>query len=392
MDFSARLRQLDRQLEAHAWLWRPQPFKQARPSWCERLPELTEALLQRSDDELQRLTEDEAALHALLQRHLPALSELWPLTRVPAVNHQQLSDPGPHFSVGVPGRKWQQIYAFSTALSEVRAPLLEWCGGKGHLGRLLAKQWRQSVLTLEIDEGLCQQGEVMAERSHVEQRFHQGDALQEEAGKLLGERHAVALHACGELHRTLVRRGVAQDVPALDIAPCCYHLHGGEHYRPMSDGLCLQLSRDDMRIAVTETVTAVGREVRQRDTEMAWKLGFNVLRGALSGDDEYRPLKPIDKRWLGEGFAGFCRRLAEREGVSLMGHIDWEKYESLGWQRQREVMRLSLVRHAFRRAIEMWLVLDLASYLQSNGYAVKLSEFCVSALTPRNILISARRC
>ena len=40
MNLAQRFRQLDTFLDDHAWLWRPQPFKQARPEWCARLPGL----------------------------------------------------------------------------------------------------------------------------------------------------------------------------------------------------------------------------------------------------------------------------------------------------------------------------------------------------------------
>jgi hypothetical protein len=36
-------------------------------------------------------------------------------------------------------------------------------------------------------------------------------------------------------------------------------------------------------------------------------------------------------------------------------------------------------------------VLDLAAYLEEQGYAVKLQSFCAQRLTPRNLLISAER-
>lgn len=390
MNFPERFRQLDRLLDGYAWLWRPQPYKQARPRWCEELPGLCDALLELSDDELQGLTEDAAALVSLLAEYLPDVAALNTLTALPECEGSELADTGPHFTSGIPGRKWQQITAFASALGGVKAPLLEWCGGKGHLGRLLARQWQHPVLTLELDEDLCAQGEAMAGRTRVAQRFHRGDALKPEARNLLAGRHGVALHACGELHRSLIRHAVEAGAPALDVAPCCYHLHGSENYEPLSEGVHLQLSRDDMRVAVTETVTAAGREVHQRDREMAWKLGFDLLRRELTGEERYRPIKPIDKAWLKLDFAGFCRLLAEREGLVLDTGIDWERYEALGWLRQRETMRLSLVRHAFRRAIEVWLVLDLANYLTGKGYEVSLCTFCERELTPRNILLSAR--
>jgi hypothetical protein len=54
------------------------------------------------------------------------------------------------------------------------------------------------------------------------------------------------------------------------------------------------------------------------------------------------------------------------------------------------VMRLSIVRHAFRRPLEIWLVLDLACYLEQQGYSVSIGSFCDRQLTPRNLLISAQ--
>jgi hypothetical protein len=42
-------------------------------------------------------------------------------------------------NVDVPGRKWQQIEAFASSLSFAAQPThwLDWCSGKGHLGRRL---------------------------------------------------------------------------------------------------------------------------------------------------------------------------------------------------------------------------------------------------------------
>ena len=65
--------------------------------------------------------------------------------------------------------------------------------------------------------------------------------------------------------------------------------------------------------------------------------------------------------------------------------------EREGWRRQRECMRLSLVRQAFRRPLELWLVHDLALHLVSQGYRIEIGTFCPPATTPRNILLSAQR-
>ncbi|MEN8169317.1 MAG: methyltransferase [Pseudomonadota bacterium] len=386
-----RLVKLDRLMVQCEWLWRPQPYKQVRPAWCEQLPELCVSLLGLSDQQLADFSGDGAALNLMLSEHISELSQLPALTHISECELTQLDDLGPHFNSGIPGRKWQQIEKFAAALGPVDSPLLEWCGGKGHLGRLLAAQWQTPVLTIEHNDELCIEGEHFAKRAKVKQRFRRVDALSAEAGREVGGHHAVALHACGELHRSLLREAVKSGIEAFDIAPCCYYVGAGEKYHAFNDSLQLSLSRDDLRLAVTETVTAAGREVVKRDREMAWKLGYQELCREQCHVEAYLPIKPIDKKWLKLGFEGFCRKLAEREERVLSIGIDWVHYEELGWLRQGEVMRLSLVRAAFRRGLEMWLVLDMANYIAANGYRVQLATFCNRDLTPRNILISARR-
>ncbi|KPY93142.1 Uncharacterized protein ALO94_01003 [Pseudomonas syringae pv. spinaceae] len=49
------------------------------------------------------------------------------------------------------------------------------------------------------------------------------------------------------------------------------------------------------------------------------------------------------------------------------------------------------MRNLFRRALEVWLVLDRAMYVQEQGYRVSVGTFCESQLTPRNLLILARK-
>ncbi|MBK8917672.1 MAG: hypothetical protein IPM73_06365 [Betaproteobacteria bacterium] len=77
-------------------------------------------------------------------------------------------------------------------------------------------------------------------------------------------------------------------------------------------------------------------------------------------------------------------------GPPAPGAGDAAACEAAGWRRQREVLRLSILRHALRRALEIWLVGDLAAALEEKGYRVAVHEFCLRAVTPRNLLLSAR--
>lgn len=390
MDIPPRFATLDDLLAEHAWLWRPQPFKEARPPWCEALPALVRELDGLGDEEAEGLADDGPALIDLLARHVPRLRELHGLTALPARGGAALRDLGPRFARDVPGRKWQQVSAFAAAVAPAGRPVVEWCAGKGHLGRLVGAQWAQPVTSVDIDAALCGAGEALAQRAGVAQRFLAADVLQPLPAGLLAGGHAVTLHACGDLHRRLVRAAVEQGAAALDVAPCCYHKAADEDAVALGSGARLRLSRDDLRLAVTETVTAPPRERRLRDREIAWKLGYDGLRRRVEGEDRYRPMAPIDKGWLKEGFEAFCRRLAARHGVALPAALDWGHWERHGAGRARGFLRHSLVRHAFRRPLELWLALDLARFLEGSGYRVELGVFCPRQLTPRNLLLSAR--
>lgn len=383
-----RRRQLDALLLYFHALWHPQPFREIRPAWCLQWPALADELLALSDDAVVHLNDDGAAALALLARHLPEVAALAPLVDLPARPKAALADYGPHWAREIPGRKLQQIEAFAASARCSGRPVVDWCGGKGHLGRLLAQQWRLPVQTLEIDPVLCREGEALARRIAVPHEFIVADALTAANLPQAGQ-HVVALHACGDLHRRLIRRGVEARVMRFDIAPCCYYRGVAENYQTLSPASHLVLSRDDTRLAVTESVTAAPRETRQRDRAIAWKLGFDSYRRAIGGDT-YKNFKPVPESWMRGRFADFLANMNHREGLPPVESARIAAFEAAGWQRQREVMRLSIVRHAFRRALEIWLGLDLAVFLEEQGYSAEMSSFCERHLTPRNLFISAQ--
>jgi hypothetical protein len=389
-DLTVRFHALRDVLADHEGLWRPTPFHEPRPDWCDRYPLLAEALLALSQEAVSRLADDGHALIDLLAVHVPHLARLHGLIALPKLAPGDEEWPPPRLLAHVPGRKQVQIVAFANGVGEVDHPVLEWCAGKGHLGRLLA--WRQPhpVTSLEIRADLVEAGVDLARRAGLAQNFVRGDALEPDSSRYLADHHAVALHACGDLHLALLRGAVEKKAPALDLAPCCYYRTREDVYEPLCGDAGLSLSRDELHLAVTETVTAGGRDRRHSARAMAWKLAFLELRAA-AGVPRDKPFKPVPESWLDLGFRAWMERLCGREAVPMPANPDWGGLEHAGWRRQGEVRRLDLARLAFRRPLELWLVLDRALFLERNGYRVRVREFCGRATTPRNLLISARR-
>ena len=162
-DVEARFRALDAFLIEHQGLWRPRPFTQRQLPWENEYPELAQWLRQRS---LANAEANHNQPHGLLApAPFPQLaSQALQLSTVDKVPTQPLQPAAHRLNVDVPGRKWQQIEAFGAALQFAQTPRhwLDWCAGKGHLGRRLLHTGQQ-LTCLEYDPALIASGQALSE-------------------------------------------------------------------------------------------------------------------------------------------------------------------------------------------------------------------------------------
>ncbi|MCR4510886.1 SAM-dependent methyltransferase [Pseudomonas sp. 32.2.56] len=391
-----RFQALDRFLIEHQALWRPRPFVHypALP-WETEHPQLAAWL------RAQSLEHAEAAHNQphLLQAPAPfpqlaaqahELSQLGELPQSPA---QTLP---PRFSSDVPGRKWQQIDAFARSLSFIQKPQhwLDWCAGKGHLGRMLAHNGGK-LTCLEYNPQLVRSGQQLSHKLGISAVHIEQDVLADDAVMQLQAQHTpVALHACGELHTRLLQLASQAGCQQLAVAPCCYNRISTASYQPLSasaQASTLRLSIDDLGLPLSETVTAGARVRRQRDQSMARRLAFDLLQRQLRGVDEYLPTPSLPPAWLDKHFADYCQDLAALKELPTPLEQDWQQLERSGWQRLAEVRNLELLRGLFRRPLELWLLLDRALFLHEQGYTVRLGTFCSHQQSPRNLLLLAER-
>lgn len=390
-DVEARFAALDAFLIEHQGLWRPRPFTHLHLPWEQQHPELAQWLRRRS------LADAEACHNHPYELPAPApfpqlafqAAQLSAVDKLPA----HTLEPARHrLNVDVPGRKWQQIEAFGAALNFAATPKhwLDWCAGKGHLGRRLLQPGQQ-LTCLEYDPALIASGQALSDHHGLAVTHRLQDVMADVA--ISAEHTPVALHACGDLHVRLLHVANAAGCKRLALAPCCYNRIGAERYQALSTAgraSQLQLSVDDLGLPLSETVTAGNRVRQQRDTSMARRLGFDQLQRQLRSDDEYLPTPSLPANWLDKPFADYCQELARLKNLST-GEQDWAALEAHGWRRLAEVRNLELVRGLFRRPLELWLVLDRALFLKEQGYKVEIGTFCEPTLTPRNLMVLAER-
>ncbi len=390
-----RFAALDEFLRAHESIWRPVPFTELRLPWESEHPELAAWLRARTLADADAIHNRPEALQAPAPYpQLAARSaELSCVGELPAARAEMLPNA---FTLDVPGRKWQQIDAFASRLAFRQHPehWLDWCAGKGHLGRRLAHNGTQ-LTCIELDPQLVAGGQQLSQRLGLSAQHREQDALADDAGSQLTADHtAVALHACGDLHVRLLQLASEAGCRQLAVAPCCYNRIQTPNYEPLSTAAkasTLHLSRADLRLPMSETVTAGARDRRLRDQSMARRLAFDLLQRKLTGEDHYLTVPSLATSWLGKPFPDYCRDLCELKDIPQPAERDWQALETDGWQRLAEVRNLELPRSLFRRPMELWLVLDRALFLEEQGYHVTLGSFCPPSLTPRNILLLAER-
>ena len=395
-DLLARFRALDTFLTAHQALWKPRPFTHLQLPWEASYPELASWLRGRSLQDAENAHNHPANLADAPEpfASLAALSA--ELSEVGELPGHALEAASQRLNVDVPGRKWQQIEAFGSRLSFASQPThwLDWCSGKGHLGRRLLSTGQQ-LTCVEYDPALVASGQALSQRHQLNARHLEQDVLAADASAVLNARHTpVALHACGDLHVRLMQLASAAGCRQMAIAPCCYNRINRTEYQALSlagSGSLLRLSLEDLALPMSETVTAGARVRRQRDISMSRRLAFDLLQRQLSGIDQYLPTPSLPSAWLEKPFADYCRDLAALKELSTIDLQDWPALEAAGWQRLAEVRNLELLRGLFRRPLELWLNLDRALFLAEQGYVVRLGTFCDAPLTPRNLLLLAER-
>ena len=416
--YAQRLSQLSNLLTATKDLWQVVAFDCDQFPWQQRFPILANTVAQIADEDIDALDNDSQRLLAVLlpslEQDMQALPEsniahLLPLLGAKMNQHLAVKTELPindaglsHFSAHIKGRKWQQITAFTAQVfnhDDSQTPVLEWCAGKGHLGRLIAKTQHRNVTSLEWQQALCQQGQAFANKWQLAQQFVCADAFadltqDDSPSPIKQAQHAVALHACGDLHVRLLRLASEVGTEKLSISPCCYHLIQSHFYQPLSasaNAAGLPLSRHDLQLPLQQSVIASERQNALRKQEVMWRLGFDNLQRVIRQCDEYLPVPTIKQSQLSGSFEGFCRWAATQKQLVLPDNVIYDDYLQQGKIRQKLTQRIDLVRHLFRQAIEQWLLLDRVCYLIEHHYHVKLTDFCANEITPRNALIHAEK-
>lgn len=365
--------------------------------WETEWPKLSAVLREIPDDKIEKV---EANPLAFLKENgaLPTLSSaLFHHTKMMSLTENSVTA-GPRPS-GVDHRKWQQIAYFTSAVLRSACVdvnrWVDWCAGKGHLGVAMHRHTGRPVHCLELNMHLVHRGNVRMAAEQCPVTFYTANVLKDDiSATLTAETGVVALHACGQLNTRLFELATHCAPAFMAVVPCCYQRIDGMHFSPVSSAgkqTGLTFTRHQLRLPALDEVKSTQHRRAFRKREMAFRLGLDLLLRESSGADEYTPAGKIAPAMIRGSFESFCRAASESVQRELPSRVNWRQAEKNGWERRHLVSALSISRQLFRRPIEVWLFLDRVAHLEEIGFTVNYGEFCPSQITPRNLMLLARR-
>ncbi len=388
-----RLQALTELLESTRPFWRQRPYASLPLPWEREHDALADWLRALPRERVEALHLEPAGLREApgpLPDLIAAISRLTSVGALPAAPLAELPDPVTRLN----GRKREQVAALvataTVTLPEGTEVLVDWCCGKGHLGRTLSAARDLPCIGLERNAALCRTGGELAASTTARCVFVPMDVLDTARWPAVPalKTAVVALHACGALTDAALRFALDGHARAVLIAPCCYHFVAAPFVCRSAEGRAsgFVLEAADLRLPTLEEVIAPPAIRRRRRRELAWRLGLDVL--LLEGGENRRP-GVAPRGSLDGDFSAFVQAMAAAHELKLPATWNPARTEADGQAREGLVAALSLVRSQFRRPLELWLVLDRALQLVESGWNATVGTFCAREITPRNLAIAA---
>lgn len=275
-------------------------------------------------------------------------------------------------------------------------------GGVGYLAQTLNNQYQHHVTTIDMNAEFQKSGvERHNKNSKWPHKVKFRNVKVEDKGEfieLLKQNVLpVGLHTCGKLALDIIRVSSSQKVPALVNFGCCYHtldlapdLQNISQFAQDNDPLWMN------KFALTLSCRA-HRKMDEKDFELKQKVKFFRYAIHILFHDHYgmkglTSLGNSSPKLYNQSFGVYAHEQMKRIGVEPKQTIDelndWYNNPELFLTIDRMIVAGN-IRNALGRAMEVYLLLDRAIYLEEQGYNVQVEEFFNEEMSPRNIGITA---
>jgi hypothetical protein len=413
MDLKLRLIQIAEFLQPYQRIWQneimlmyPKPLECFPQAWVEELAAIT------SPEDVVRLEKKDfrgLVQSANLLRFYERIEELSQLPQAPELPP-------------MPENSFTFLYVIPKKQHEIRklAPYVQHFyqkhqvkgvvdigGGIGILAQTLCNQYNLRVMSLDMDPALQKTGRQRHEKNyrHADNKvsYHLVKVAADEPkfkALLQPDLMTIGLHACGQLSLDQIRATVKNEVRHLINFGCCYYkLAKTEHGQNISHfAQSLESRVEQSPYALTLSTRA---HKKMNDKDYAFKLKVKFYRYAMHFllHDEYQlpemvTLGNTHPKLYAESFGVYALDQLQRIAVEPRHNVEDLNSYFLDVRRQELIWKMlaaGLIRNAFGRLLEIYLLLDRAIYLEEHGYKVEVMEFFDEDKSPRNIGLAAAR-
>lgn len=274
-------------------------------------------------------------------------------------------------------------------------------GGIGLLAQTLSGQYQLKVASLDMDPVMQNTGKVRYGKKpkHPENQVQYLNVKVQDSGEFPELMSAnvmpIGLHTCGKLALDIITVSSSKKVPVLVNFGCCYHkLDEAPGHQNIS---LFANAHEPLWLSQFALTLACRAHNRMNEEEYDFKIKVKHFRYAIHillyenyGITELVTLGNSSPKLYDMTFADYV--LDQFKRISLEPKHSFEELNAFFEKIKTLVEKMQtagLIRDAFGRVLETYLLLDRAIYLEEQGYQVEVEEFFDEELSPRNIGITA---
>lgn len=312
---------------------------------------------------------------------------------------------------GVKKKKRHEIQKIVPRLKEVKEQcqfeyVVDIGGGVGHLSRVLSHYHSIPSFCLDRDLELLKTGEERLERYRKPEggrkvRFINitfGESLDDERLKdiFTPQAFSLGLHTCGTLANILIQKSIDFKTSGLLSFGCCYHRMNPQTDFPLSnyykENHFLKLNLYALSLATRSHAQMPRMDYNTKERVKYYRYALHLFLMRHFNNKYFTDVGecPIGTYW--KPFAHYMRsKLTELKLPHDFTDEDFNQfYEDPEIKKELRVMWLcNIIRWQLGRALEVYLLLDRALYLAEQGFEIRVEQYFLESLSPRNIGILA---
>ena len=387
----------------------PESYENFPKDWVEEIKLMS--------DKEKWLIDSKKSFSPLLGKSSKSSSELYDLfsdlskhTKVNSYlpNHNELKS---HEISGIKIKKQHEINSliiFLKTLNEKESKInsfIDIGGGKGHLSRLLSEKMGVKSNCIEMNKDLIIKGMSLLSKEHDVNFIHYFLPAENvnKATKLLSSLNdqqkcmCIGLHTCGPLANTILKSSTASKISKVLNFGCCYLKLPPSQTPGISEQgkmFSIPLSKYALNLATRAHTGSTWDDFLMKKRVKYYRYGLHLFLYHELGIKNFLNVgdgKRIDYQ---KSFGHYAlNKLKKIKKNKEFDEILLNQWFDSPWLQQKieEMFCMNIIRWQFGRAIELWILLDRACYMEENHYEVKLEEFFDEKISPRNIGLFAEK-